>query len=558
MQPCPAARFQTGSIFLEAALIRAVLPSARVDVMAGHGMVRFHFEAFCLDTARRELTRVGESVRVEPQVFDLLEFLVLNRDRLVTRDDLIAGVWKGRIVSESALATRINAARAALGDSGDQQRLIKTIPRKGLRFVGEVEEEASATAPSRAAAPTAGTGPPLPDRPSIAVLPFENLGGDPAQDYFADGIVEGIITGLCRTRWLFVIARNSSFTYKGRPVPVTQVGRELGVRYVLGGSVQRAGSRVRIAAQLVDATTDANLWADRYDGVLDDVFALQDEVARAVVGALGPQLETAEMARARRKPTSSLDAYDLVLRGMAVHRRWTRDAIAEAFGFYSASIALDDGFARAYSLASMCLHERAANGWMADEAAESGQALLLAGRAIDLGRDDAAVLARAGSVLAMIGKDVEAAAGLIADAQAIDPSESHAWMIGGWLKVWSGPADEAIDRFHRFMRLSPLDPHMFRVQAGIGAAHLTVGRYEEARRWAERARLANPVYGPSLRVSTAASALAGRVEEARAAFADLMRSDPGLRIANLRHRAPWREESFAVLAEGLRRAGVPD
>ncbi|MGG5821988.1 winged helix-turn-helix domain-containing protein [Falsiroseomonas sp. HW251] len=514
--------------------------------------MRWHFAEFCLDTDRRELRRRGEAVRIEPQAFDLLEHLIVHRDRLVTRDDLIEGVWGGRIVSESALATCINAARVAVGDSGDRQALIRTIPRKGLRFVGDAREEVGASS----APPPAPV--PLPDRPSIAVLPFDNLGADPAQDYFADGIVEGIITGLCRARWLFVIARNSSFAYKGRAVPVTQVGRELGVRYVLGGSIQRAGSRVRIGAQLLDTTTGAHLWAERFDRVLEDVFALQDEVAVAVVGALAPRLEDAEIARARRKPTDSLDAYDLVLRGMAEHRRWTRDAITEALRLYMASTAIDDRFAMAHSLASLCYHERAANGWMADRDSESAEAMRLAARALELGRDDAAILACVASVYAQIAQDIEAASDLIAEALAIDANQAYAWLLRGWVKAWNCASEEAIESFQTMMRLSPLDPHVFRAQAGIGAAHLVARRFEEARLWAERAHRANPVYGPPLRVAAAALAHAGRLEDARRVMAELRANDPGLRIANLRQRAPWRAEAFAVLADGLRLAGLPE
>ena len=226
--------------------------------------MRYLFEDYCLDTDRRELRLGGMQVHMEPQVFDLIEHLVRHREHVVSRDELIASVWGGRIVSESALSTRINAARAALGDSGEQQRLIKTIPRKGVRFVGEVRE---AAAPA-GAIPLAQPPPSLPEKPSIAVLPFANLSGDPGQDYFTDGIVEDIITGLSRMGWLFVIARNSSFTYKGRAVDVKQVGRELGVRYVLEGSLRKASDRVRITAQLIDAATGSHLSAERFDGNL--------------------------------------------------------------------------------------------------------------------------------------------------------------------------------------------------------------------------------------------------------------------------------------------------
>jgi TolB-like protein len=266
--------------------------------------LRYHFEEFAFDTGRRELHRGPDVISIAPQVFDLLEYLIVNRERVVSKDDLVNAIWNGRIVSDAALTTRLNSARAALGDSGEQQRLIKTLPRKGFRFVGAVREE---RAPATALKPTLA----LPDKPSIAVVPFQNLSGDPEQEYFTDGMVEDIITALSRFKSLFVIARNSSFTYKGKAVDIKQVGRELGVRYVLEGSIRKAGGKVRISGQLIEAATGAHLWADRFDGSLDDIFALQDKVTSSVVGAIAPRLELAEIDRSERKPTESLDAVAL-------------------------------------------------------------------------------------------------------------------------------------------------------------------------------------------------------------------------------------------------------
>jgi TolB-like protein len=288
------------------------------------------FDKFSLDTDRRELRHEGDLRSVEPQVFDLLEFLIRNRDRTVSRDDLLAGVWGGRIVSESTLSSRINAARAAIGDNGEEQRLIRTLLRKGIRFVGIVRERQELME-------RAGPYPPLPDKASIAVLPFKNMSGDPEQEYFVDGMVDEIITALSRMRWLFVIASNSSFTYKGRAVEIKQVSRELGVRYVLEGSLRKAGHRVRIIGQLIDATTGAHIWADRFDGAIEDIFDLQDQVAASVIGAIAPQLEQAEMERSRQKPTENLAAYDYFLRGMSKFYQWTTAANNEALElFYKA------------------------------------------------------------------------------------------------------------------------------------------------------------------------------------------------------------------------------
>ena len=286
--------------------------------------MQYAFEDYVIDSDRRELTRGAEPIAVGPQVFDLLLHLVRNREHVVSKDELLDAVWAGRIVSESTLTSHINAARKAIGDSGQNQRLLRTIARKGFRFVGDVSEIASRSAVSTepdAPGRTIAEAPALPDRPSIAALPFLNLSGDIEQEYFTDGVVEDIITALSRISWLFVIARNSSFTYKGRAVDVKQVGRELGVRYVLEGSVRKAAHKVRITGQLIDATTGAHLWAERFESTLDDIFELQDQVTEAVVGAIAPQLERAEIERAKRKPTESLDAYDYYLRGMA-HLIW--------------------------------------------------------------------------------------------------------------------------------------------------------------------------------------------------------------------------------------------
>ena len=276
--------------------------------------MRYRFDNHLLDTDRRELRRGDELLAVEPQVFDLLVFLLRNRDRVISKEELITSVWDGRIVSDSTLASRINAVRRTIGDNGQEQRVIRTAARRGFRFVAEVNETETVT---NAATPDALSqdkrgGPACHDKPSIAVLPFSNLSGDPDQEYFVDGVVEEIITSIARVNWLFVIARNSSFTYKGKAIDVKQVARELGVRYVLEGSMRKAGNRVRITGQLVDTSTGAHIWADHFDGALDDIFELQDRLASSVVGAIAPKLRQSEIERATRKPTQSVDAYDLL------------------------------------------------------------------------------------------------------------------------------------------------------------------------------------------------------------------------------------------------------
>jgi TolB-like protein len=528
--------------------------------------VQYVFGDCALDPDRRELIRSSSTIAIGPKVFDLLVFLVRNRERVVSKDDLLDAVWGGRIVSESTLTSHINAVRKAIGDSGEDQRLIRTVARKGFRFVGEVREVQASDGVEPPAVATAHPGDEaslpalvLPDSPSIAALPFQNWSGDPEQDYFADGVVEDIITALSRIRWLFVIARNSSFTYKGRAVDVKQVGRELGVRYVLEGSVRKAGSRVRITGQLVDATTGGHIWADRFEGTLDDIFELQDQVTESVVGAIAPQLERAEIGRAKRKPTESLDAYDYYLRGMANLHRGTREALEDGLPMFLQATRLDPDFSSAYAMAAWCYFWRKINGWMADREAEIADGARLARRAVELGKDDAVALARSGHALAHLVGDVDGGIALADRALVLNPNLAAAWFLGGFLRIWNGEQDEAIERFVRAMRLSPLDSEMYRMQAGTAMAHLLAGRHDAASSWAEKALTDLPSFLIAVGIVAASHALAGRTSEAQQAMDHLRRLDPALRISGIQHWLPFkRPQDLATFADGLRKAGLPE
>lgn len=464
-------------------------PSSRL----GRGIeVRFSFEDYVLDPDRRELTHGSEAIAMGPQVFDLLVYLVEHRERVVSKDELLNAVWSGRIVSESTLTSHINAVRKTVRDNGADQRLIRTVARKGLRFIGEVKETPSSADVSSAQTEPANVNEAsadalvLPDKPSIAALPFHNLSGDPEQEYFADGVVEDITAALSRIRWLFVIARNSSFTYKGRVVDVKQVGRELGVRYVLEGSVRKASTRVRITGQLIDATTGVHVWADRFEGCLEDIFELQDQITASVVGSIAPQLERAEIERAKLKPTESLDAYDFYLRGMANLHKGTRVAINEALPLFHKAIQLDPGYASAYGMVAWCHFWRKVNGWMSDSTLEIAVGARSARRAVELGKDDAVALARSGHALAHLVGDLDGGIELLDKAQVLNPNLAAAWFLGGFLRAWRGESESAIEYFAHAMRLSPLDPEMYRMQAGMALAHLFARRFDHASSWAKR------------------------------------------------------------------------
>jgi adenylate cyclase len=447
----------------------------------------------------------------------------------------------------------------AFDDMGEQQ--LKNIAWPVHVYKAKLDGEPSAARPTLT----------LPDKPSIAVLPFQNMSGDPEQEYFADGVVEEIITALSRFPNLFVIARNSSFTYKGRAIDVKQVGRELGVRYVLEGSVRRAGSRVRITGQLIDTATGAHLWADRIEGALEDTFDLQDRVTTSVVGAIAPKLERAEIERAARKPTERLAAYDYFLRGMAIVHRLTEagdsdsrgsiDAGNEATRLFYKAIDLDPAFSSAYGMAAWCYHWRAVNGWMADRVQETAETARLARRAAELGKDDAVALCRSGQALARVVGNLEAGAVLIDRALALNPNLVAAWYSSGWVRVYLGEADTAIEHFARAMRLSPFDPLTGSMLTGTAHAHFFAGRYRDAAAWVEKALRELPNFMAAVRIAPAAHALAGNMAEAERAATHLRQLDPTLCVSNITDRWPWllrRPEELARYEAGLRKAGVPE
>lgn len=399
----------------------------------------------------------------------------------------------------------------------------------------------------------------LPDRPSIAVLPFANMSGDAEQEYFADGMVEDIITELARFRWLFVIARNSCFTYKGRAVDVKQVGRELGVRYVLEGSVRKAGGRVRITGQLIEAETGAHLWADRFEGHLADVFELQDRVTSSVVGRIAPRLEQAEIERARRKPTERLDAYDHYLRGMEAFRRFSLGANDEALALFGKACELDPDYAGAYAMAARCYLQRKGFGWASMGELEIAEVRRLASRAAALGRDDAVALTDAGTALIVVAGDLDQGADMIARALALNQNLASTWHFSAMAKAYLGEPELAVEHAERAMRLSPQDPQMFAMWTVGAWGYLFQGRYEEAWRWAEAAVRQQPNFFIGLCVAAASAALTGNMAAAQDAMTRLRATHPGLTLATLPGLQPIRRpQDYERWAEGLRRAGLPE
>jgi TolB-like protein/Flp pilus assembly protein TadD len=399
----------------------------------------------------------------------------------------------------------------------------------------------------------------LPDKPSIAVLPFQNMSGDAEQEYFADGVVEEIITALSRFRQLFVIARNSSFTYKGRAVDVKQVGRELGIRYVLEGSVRKSGSRVRITGQLIDAASGGHLWADRFEGNLDDIFDLQDHVTASVVGAIAPKLEQAEIERSNRKRTENLDAYDYYLRGLAAFNQWTKETNYEAETLFYKAIELDPLFAAAHGMAVRCYSQRKTGGWIINRDREIAETIRLARRASELGKDDALALSTAGIGLSFVVGNLDDGQALINRALALNPNLATTWLFSGWARIWSGDPDGAVERLTHALRLSPQDPQVFSMQTAMALAHFFAGRYTDASSWAETAMREQPNVLTTCCVAAASSAIAGQDAKAEKIVSHLRQLDPTLSISNLSNWFPFKaKEDFDKLAEGLRKAGLQE
>jgi len=520
--------------------------------------VVFKFGDHVLDIERRELRRGVEPVALEPQVFDLLVYLVRNRDRVVSKDDLIDGVWGGRIVSDSALTTRLNAVRKAVDDSGVEQRLIRTVPRRGVRFVGEVSEDAGA--PPGVERASAAAKPPLAPRLSIVVLPFVNLSNNPQQEYFADGITADLMTDLSRIPDMLVISRNTAFTYKDKPIDTKRIGRELRVRYVLEGEVQRSGSRVRVTAQLIDAETDAHLWAERFDGDAGDLFALQEEITNRIAVALDLELVDAAAARPSERP----DARDYILRGRALRLKPpSRENRTNAIALFEKALALDQQSVAAQSWLAIELTARALDFMTGTAAADIVRAEGLAERALAASPRSSVAHFAKGQVLRAQDRFDEA----IPEYEtviALNRNWAHAYSHLGWCKFVTGAIEALIPAQEQAIRLSPRDPQIGLFYFRIGFGHLLQSRTGEAIVWCEKARNAAPAAPIFRTLLASAYALKGDIERAAAELAEarrLVEDDRYSSIARLRAVVSWGAPQLLVETTyfaGLRKAGVPE
>lgn len=501
--------------------------------------LRYKFTDCEFDTDRRELSRSGEAVPVEPQVYDLLAYLISNNARVVSKDELLAVVWKGRIVSESAMNTRINAARSAVGDNGYQQHIIKTARRTGFRFIATVQE-----VDADRQKPFAGQS--ALSKPSLAVLAFRNGEQDPAERELAADLVEQLSSLLFRPPWLSVSK-------------VDGFGTRTDARYLLGGSVRKSANTVRVTAHLVDAATDRYLWADHFECVFDEVLASQDRIAEQLVGAIVPTVERLEIERAKHAHDQFLDARTCTLRGISSLYRWTKVSVGEALGLFRRAIEIDPEFAPAYGLAAYCYVQRQSYGWFIDRPREVADAVRLARDAAQLGADDALALSKAAHAITILGGDVESGAALIEQALLCNRHLAAAWYVSGWVQLQLGKPQTALEHFAHALRLSQRDPLSFKIHAAAAYAHFLEGRYDDGAVCAERALFVRPGYQTALRAAAASHALAGRVGQAQRLMTSMRRHDPALRLSCLHDVLPLsRQQDFSRCADALHRAGLPD
>jgi adenylate cyclase len=490
---------------------KATLRSLFKDLKIGTAMENeeISFGRFRLDLRRPELRRDGQPVRIHRRALGILCTLAEAKGEIVSKDELMARLWPGRIIEEGNLHVHVSALRKSLDEHGEGHSFVVTVPGRGYRLA-DLTGLRSAQLTEDSFPPQL----PLPDKPSIAVMPFANLSGDPDQEYFSDGMVEEIITALSRIRWLFVIARNSSFTYKDQAVDVKQIGRELGVRYVLEGSVRKAGGRVRITAQLIEAETGAHLWADRFDGSLEAIFSLQDQVAISVAGVIEPALQAVEIRRAVDRPRNDPTAYDLYLRALRTTDSWEKKDYLEALDWLSQATKQDATYGPALALSAVYHTALNASGWTDDPEATRQTAISLARRAVRNAGDNAATLGRAAYALAYLGEDIDAATALMDRSLDLNPSSADGWRWSGWLRLWAGLPDVAIDHLGRSSRLNPRAPLGGTLMAN-GVAHFFARRLDQARNMLLLSLQQHPGWVPTNRFLAACYGHLGQLDEAR-------------------------------------------
>lgn len=505
------------------------------------------FGPFRLNLGQRKLSFEGAPVKLAGRAMDILCALASARGDVVSKDQLMDSVWSGQVVEENNIQVHISALRKELDHRTDGESFIVTVPGRGYRLMGLDSAAGATQSKSRGDEYLAVSG------TSIAVLAFQNMSGDPEQEYFADGVVEDIVTGLSRINWLFVIARNSSFFYKGKTVDLREIGRDLGVRYLLEGSVRKAGDRVRIATQLIEAQTGVHLWAERYDRLLDDIFALQDEITMSVIGAIEPNLRKAEIERVKRKRPDNLGAYDLVLRALPFVRMRMVDGADAAIPLLKQALELEPDYAGAHALLGQCFHFRFSRGGLNE--ADRAISIRHARAAIGGGTDDATTLAIAAIVIWFDEHDVDTAFELFDRALAFSNSNVVALSNSAFVHAWMGNAATAIERAQRAIQLSPLDTS--NSYLALAVAHFHSKNYDKSRHAARRAVEAHPEFSVPRALLAASLIRLGRKEDAIAEAHRVIELDPTFTTRNWSVTVGVAPDVFAPFAHALHDAGIP-
>jgi adenylate cyclase len=510
---------------------------------------RLGFDQFTLDTVRSALLRGGVELPLRRQSFEVLRYLAEHAGKVVSSGELIEALWSSRPADHNASVGQcIKEIRRAIGE--DARWMIKTVSGRGYEFVAEVALTIPESGPVAL---------PLPDRPSIAVLPFANMSGDPEQEYFADGMVDDILSALSHVRWLFVIARQSGFAYKGRAIDVKQIGRELGVRYVVEGSVRKAGNRVRIVAQLIETETGANIWADRYDRDLSDIFALQDEITERIVSTIEPTVQAVEIKRASAKPTDTLTAYDAYLRALPYYYSQTREGLGYAEELLRRAVELDPAYAEALGTLADVMTSRIANGWHASRKRETDDVCAAAFRALAAGPNNSTCIAAAAYAFAVLARRFEEAEQLAERAIEVHPNSTLVRNRAGAVYSNSGESDKAIAQVEIALRMNPLDNITSTFTFTVAAvAHLFARRFEESLHWGRRAMTITPQAHIPLWCAAAALGHLGRLDEARTEIAKILTLHPAATLARARIASFRHDWMYDLYLDGLRKAGLPE
>jgi TolB-like protein len=507
---------------------------------------RHAFGPFILDCEAGVLTRDGKPVAVSHAGLALLEAMLEAEGKAVSKSELMQRAWPGRIVEEGNLTVQIAALRKALGSSTDGHDWIATVPRIGYRLL---RSESAASGSDN----VSGV------KPALAVLPFANLGGDPEQDYFADGVVEDIITALSRFTNFAVIARNSSFTYKGRAVDVRQVASELGVRYVLEGSVRRAGNRLRITTQLIDGASGAHLWAQTFDGALDDVFEFQDRITEAVATIVAPHIQAAEIERARRERPGSIAAYDSYLAALPKILAETERENTAAYALLTDALALEPNNGLLLAYAAWVLEHRTTMGWPPLSQHDRQKCFEFARRGLENAAGDPVTMTHCAMALVQVAREYDWGMAVLNAALAANPNSMTVTTAAGVANLHCGSVEEALALLERSTRLSPRDPFAHLSLTGTAHAHMILGNYEEAIGFATRSIATNPNFDASYWMLTAANAHLQRMDQARHYLGRLLKLTPGVTLARIKEGQPAKDPSrLAAILEGLWIAGLPE